>query len=53
MDRDSLVRGGRGFFWPYGTAEGCDLLTLILKIKVKLSQTSAAPIELVNLASSE
>ncbi|VVO91946.1 hypothetical protein PS898_02362 [Pseudomonas fluorescens] len=30
---------------PVGAAEGCDLLTLILKNKVKRSQPSAAPTE--------
>jgi hypothetical protein len=28
---------------PVGAAEGCDLLILFLKIKVKRSQPSAAP----------
>jgi len=28
---------------PVGAAEGCDLLTLFFKIKIKRSQPSAAP----------
>ncbi|CAI8894885.1 hypothetical protein EMIT0232MI5_30377 [Pseudomonas sp. IT-232MI5] len=40
--RDS--EGGiRGHDFYVGAAEGCDLLILILKIKVKRSQPSAAP----------
>jgi len=33
----------RVFTPPVGAAEGCDLLTLIVKNKIKRSQPSAAP----------
>ncbi len=35
---------------PVGAAAGCDLLTLLLKIKIKRSQPAAAPTEGIGVA---
>ncbi|MBK5352455.1 hypothetical protein JFU37_08035 [Pseudomonas sp. TH41] len=41
MDRVSM----RLKYGPVGAAEGCDLLILLLKTKIKRSQPAAAPTE--------